>query len=177
MKKIILLFILFLGFAAQAQFNNGMNQRQRQQSQAPQQAPEPNFNVEKYLGIVVYEIEKAAKKSKVKLSSEEGKQFSKTLTNYNKQIKDISRINSFTFRETKNMVESFQKATMKSGDFSGQQEIQKKMIENLKPVSETLKIEDKKLDISLKAILSEKQYKRWIKYNRKKGKFFSKKEK
>ncbi|WP_298779403.1 hypothetical protein [uncultured Polaribacter sp.] len=173
MKKIIFLFILFLSFVAQAQFNNQRQQRVSQQSQVQQKAPKPNFDVKKYLRIIVYDIEKYAKKSKVKLSSEKGKQFSKILTNYNREIKDISRINSFTFRETKNMVESFQKSAMKTGDFSGQIEVQKKMIENLKPVAETIKEEDKKLNKAIKSLLSEKQYKKWIKYNRKKGKFFS----
>ena len=44
------------------------------------------------------------------------------------------------------MVESFQKKSRKTGDFSNQPKIQKKMVENLKPISETLKEEDRKLN-------------------------------
>lgn len=176
MKKYIFILFVLTSFIAHSQFGGMRNQGMRQQMpQTSQQAPEPNFNVEKYLGIFIYDdIEKAAKKSSIKLSSDEGKQFSNLLIKYNKKIKDIRRINSFTMRSTKEMVESFQKNAMSTGDISNQQEIQKKMIENLKPIAQTLKTEDLKLVKSLKKLLSEKQYNKWIKYNRKKGKFFPK---
>lgn len=175
MKKYIFLLFVFTSFIAQSQFGNqGMRgQRQRQIPQTQQQAPKPNFQVERYLGIVIYDdIKKAAKKSSIKLSSEEGKKFSSILTAYNKQVKDIRRINSFTLKSTKEMVENFQKNATKTGDFSKQLEVQKTMAENLKPIAETLKVEDLKLVKSLKSILSKKQYKKWIKYNRKQGKIF-----
>jgi uncharacterized protein YoxC len=176
MKKLILLIVLCCAFTAEAQYRNGQRngqrQRQRDIPQTQQKAPEPNFEVEKYLGIVVYDIEKAAKKSSIKLTSEEGKLFSKTLTAYNKDVKGITRINSFLLRSTKEMVENFQKISMKSGDFSQQPEIVKKMNENLEPISNTLKEEDKKLDATMKRILSEKQYRKWIKFNKKLNKIF-----
>ena len=176
MKKYIFLLFVLTSFLAQSQFGGMRNQRQRQMMpQTPQQAPDPEFKVDRYLGIVVYDdIKKAAKKSSIKLSSEEGKEFSKLLTNYNKKVKDIRRINSFTLQSTKEMVESFQKTAMKTGDVSNQVAIQKKMVENLKPIAEALKVEDLELVKNLKALLSEKQYDKWIKYNRKQGKFFPK---
>ena len=127
MKKIILLLILGSAFTAQAQYGsrNGSSQRQSQMGpQTQQEAPEPNFNVERYIGIVIYDINKAAKKSSVKLSSKEGKEFSKVLTKYNKDIKDITRINSFLLRSTKDMIDNFQKSARKSGDFSNQKKVQ-----------------------------------------------------
>ena len=119
MKKLVFLLILCCAFTAEAQYGNSRNQqRQRQSMQTPQKAPEPDFNIEKYIGIVVYDIKKAAKKSSLKLSSEKGKEFSKVLTKYNKDIKDITRINSFLLRSTKEMVDNFQKNARKTGDFS-----------------------------------------------------------
>ncbi|MCL7752556.1 hypothetical protein [Polaribacter sp. Z022] len=176
MKKIILLIILFCAFSAQAQYGygNGRNQRQRQMPQTQPKAQDPDFPIEKYLGIVKYDIKKAAKKSSIKLSSKEGKEFSKILTTYNKDIKDITRINSFLIKSTKQMVDNFQKSAMASGDFSNQAKIRKKMIENLLPLSTILKEEDTKLDKSIKGLLSEKQYKKWIKYNKKLYKVFPK---
>ena len=85
----------------------------------------------------------------------------------------MTRINSFLLRSTKEMVENFQKISMKSGDFSQQPEVLKKMNQNLEPLSNTLKEEDKKLDATIKTILSEKQYKNWIKYNKKLNKIFA----
>lgn len=179
MKKYIILLFIFTSLLVQSQFNprNGRNnQRQRQQRQqipqTAQKAPEPNFEIEKYLGIIVYDLKKVSKKSSVKLSSIEGRKFAKVLTKYNKDIKDIIRINSFLLRSTKEMVESFQKKSRKTGDFSNQPKIQKKMVENLKPISVTLKEEDKKLNNLIRNFLSEKQYKKWLKYNKKMSKIF-----
>lgn len=177
MKKYIFLFFLFLGFVAQAQYGN-MNRRQRQRhipqnQQNQQKAPEPNFNVKEYLGLVIYDIKKTAKKSSIKLSSKVGKEFSSILTDYNKNIKDISRINSFVLSNAKQMIESFQKKALKTRDFSNQSKVVKQMIESLKGISETLKVEDKKLDKTIRNLLSNKQYKKWIKYNKKLNKTFT----
>ena len=173
MKKYILLLFLFTSFLAHSQFGNRMgNQRQRQMTQTPRPAPEPNFEVEKYLGIVVYDIEKAAKKSKIKLSSDTGKAFSALLTNYNKEIKEIKRINSFTLRSTKEMMENFQKNARETRDFSNSTKVQQKMVKDLTPISEVLKEKDRAFDKKIKALLSEKQYGKWIKYNRKMYKVF-----
>lgn len=154
--------------------NGGLqNQRQRQMTQTPDRAPEPNFDVEQYLGIVIYDIEKTAKKISVKLSSDEGKSVSKILTEYNNKIKQIKRINSFTLRSSKEMVENFQKNVIKNRDYSNQAEVQKKLAEDLKPISETMKEEDLKLDAEMKKVLSDKQHDKWIKFNKKLNKTFS----
>ena len=178
MKKIFLVLILGYAFTAQAQYGYGNSQsrRQNQMMQTEQKAPEPNFDVERYIGIVNYDIEKAAKKSSIKLTSKEGQEFSRVLTKYNKDIKDITRINTFVLRSTKDMVENYQKTVMKTGDNSSQKKVMTTMSENLKPISEILKKEDRELDKTIKALLSEKQYKKWIKYNRKIYKVFPKEE-
>lgn len=172
MKKLLFCLILGFGFAAQAQYGygNGQMQRQRQPIQAPQEPPEPNFKVKEFIGIIVYDIEKATKKTGVKKASKKGKEFSKILIEYNKETKDITRINSFLLRSTKEMVESFQKSAMKNRDYSDQARVQKEMISRLKPIGEAIKEEDKKLNTAIKNLLTEKQYKKWIKYNRKKNK-------
>ena len=175
MKKIIFLFILSSSITVHAQYGYGSNnQRQRSMMQTQRKAPDPSFNIERFVGITYYDIIKAAKKSKVKLTSENGKIFSKILTDYNKSVKDISRINSFFLSSTKEMVENFQKKASKSGDFSDQQKIMQKMNETLRPIAETLQKEDEKLDKDIKGLLTEKQYDKWIKYNAKLFKFFKK---
>jgi hypothetical protein len=174
MKKIVLLLILTCAFTVQSQYRNGQRQRQRSTPRVQQKTPEPKFEIKKHLRIVIYDVKKAAKKSSIKLTSIEGKQFFKVILKYNQSIKDITRINSFLLRNTKEMVENFQKESMKSRNFSKQPEVYKKMTENLKPISETLKEEDIKLDATIKSLLSEKQYKKWIKYNKKIHKTFPK---
>jgi hypothetical protein len=173
MKKIILLLIVGAAFSAQAQYGNSQRQRQRMQPQTQQTPPKPKFEAEKYLNIITYDIKKTAKKSGVKLSSEQGKTFAKTLTTHNKSIKDISRINSFTFKSMKNLVESSQALAQKSGDFSKLKDVQKTVNKSFKPIIETLKEEDKELNKAIKKLLQQKQYKKWIKYNKKLNKSFS----
>lgn len=175
MKKLILLLALITFGNLKAQMMNGgmQNQRQRQMMQTPEKAPEPKFDVELYLGIVVYDLEKTANKISVKLTSDEGITFSDILTNYNNKIKQIKRINSFTLNSSKELVENFQKNAIKNRDFSNQVEVQKKLAADLKPISETLKTEDQKLDADIKKMLSEKQYEKWIKFNKKLNKSFS----
>lgn len=181
MKKIIILFIALICYSSYGQFGNRnqgnrQNQRQRQMTQTPREQPKFKYEVEKFLGIVIYDIEKSAKKSKIKLSSKEGKIFSKTLMAYNKEIKAIRRINSFTLRSTREMVENFQRNAQKTGDAAGQKKIQETMMASLKPISKILKVKDLTLDKTLKNLLSAKQYKKWIKYNRKLYKVFPEKE-
>ena len=178
MKNIIFFLVFGSAFTVRAQYGygNGQRQQQRQTVQAPQEAPKPNFDVRKHVGIIVYETEKAAKKSGIKLKSKQGAKFYKIVTDYNKSIKDITRINSFLLKSTKDMVEGFQKKALKSGDFSEQLKVIKKMNEDLKPISETLKVEKEKLYTSMKGLLSEKLYKKWIKYNKKRQNFFTTKE-
>lgn len=175
MKKIFFLLALITFGHLNAQYMNGglQNQRQRQMMQTQEKAPEPNFDVEQYLGIVVYDIEKTAKKINVKLTSDAGKSFSEILTNYNNKIKQIKRINSFTLNNSKEMVENFQRSAIKNRDFSNHAEVQKKLATDLKSLSETMKSEDEKLDVEVKKILSEKEYDKWIKFNKKLNKTFS----
>lgn len=167
MKKYFFILFVLMSFLAHSQFGGMRNQRQSQMPQTQQAPPEPNFPVERYLGIVIYDIAKATKRSGIKSSSETGMNFSKLLTDYNKKIKDFKRINSFLLKSTKEMVENFQKKARETGDFSDQVKVRLQMAENFKPIVETLKEEDLKLDKNLKALLSEKQYKKWVKYNRK----------
>ena len=175
MKKILLLILLYSSYTTQAQFNNNGRQRVRDYTQQTQQkAAEPDFKIKRYLGIVNYDINRAAKRSSLKINSEEGKKFSEVLTIYNKRIKDISRINTFLLSSTKEMIDNYQKETRKTGDYSNQNKVKVKMNENLKSLTETLKKEDKILDTSIKKILSKKQYKKWIKYNKKIYKIFPK---
>jgi Na+/phosphate symporter len=175
MKKIILLLIVGATFTAQAQYRNGQRQGQRQslQPRTQQKPPKPKFEPEKYLNIITYDIKKTAKKSGVKLSSEQGETFAKILTTHNKSIKDISRINSFTFKSMKKLAENSQTIAQKSGDYSELRNVQKTVDKNFKPIIKTLKEEDKELNLSVKKLLQKKQYKKWIKYNKKLNKSFS----
>lgn len=176
MKNIIYVFTILFAINVQAQLGNrGGLRGNRNPIPQPQTKPKaPEFKVEKYVGFIEYDIEKAAKKTGIDLTSNKGKKFASLLGRYNRDGRDIKRINSFTLRNTKEMVESFQQKAIETGDLSNQQKVQKTMVENLKPIVETIKIEDKKLDDKIFALLSDKQYKKWIKYNKKVNKLIPK---
>lgn len=165
MKKFIYLLLILFAINTQAQLGNRGMRNQLPQTQTTPKAPE--FEIERYVGIIYYDVEKAAKKTGLDLSSKKGKQFATLLKIYNRDTDQIKRINGFTLKSTKQMVESFQNNALKTGDLSNQQKVQKKMAENLKPIVEAVKIEDKKLDDKIVTLLSEKQYKKWIKFNKK----------
>jgi hydroxymethylpyrimidine/phosphomethylpyrimidine kinase len=113
-----------------------------------------------------YNVKKSAKKTSVKLNTKEGEQFSKLLTNHNKKIKDIERINSFILKSTKEMVENFQKNVLKTGNLSNQQKVAKELKENTLPIYKLLKQENDLLNNEMNEFLSEKQLKKWKKYNK-----------
>ena len=166
MKKIIFLCLLFMSTTLLAQFGNRQNQRQRQYPRA-QESRKPKFDAKKYLGFIHYDIEKAAKKTGVKTSSEVGKKFVKILKEYNKTTNQIQRINSFTLKSMKELVESTQKKVMDGGDSSTMQNVQKTVQESFKPIASTLKEERKKLNKTLEALLSKNQFKKWEKFDHK----------
>ena len=172
MKATILTLMLFFScLTTYSQMNGGFGmqrQRMRQMNQTQRPAPKINYEVEKYLGIVIYDdIEKAAKKTGIKLNSDEGKAFKTAIGKYNRKISDLRRINSFTIKSTKEMVENFQRNARKTGDLSDRQRVQKKMQEDLKPIADALRAEDIIFDTKMREILNKKQYKKWVKYNRK----------
>ena len=171
MKHLIFLCALFISITTlQAQYggygNDRQNQRQRQNLQQ-RQPKKPKFDAKKYVGLVKYDIEKAAKKSGVKKSSKVGKKFVILLNEYNKTTNQIERINSFTLKSMKELVESSQKKVMDGGDPSTLQNIQKTVQESFKPIVDTLKEEKVKLDKALEDLLSKKQFKKWQKFDKK----------
>lgn len=168
MKKFISLFIFLFALTLQAQLRNGGLRGNRNPIPQQQTTPKaPEFNIERYIGIVSYNVEKAAKKTGIDLSSEKGKKFATFLKIYNRDTDQIRAINGFTLKNTKDMVENFQQKALETRDLSNQQKVQKTMVEKLKPIADAIKVEDKKLDDKVFNLLSEKQYKKWIKYNKK----------
>ena len=53
---------------------------------------------------------------------------------------------------------------MKNRDFSALRKANKEVTESFKPIIKVIDDKEKKLDITLKEILSEKQYKKWVKF-------------
>lgn len=64
------------------------------------------------------------------------------------------------------MVENFQKNVLKTGNLSNLQKIAKELKENTLPIYKLLKQENDLLNNKMNEFLSEKQLKKWKKYNK-----------
>ncbi|MEQ6124440.1 hypothetical protein AAON49_09585 [Pseudotenacibaculum sp. MALMAid0570] len=165
MKKILVFSLfLFVGISASAQFvNRGSDPRLRGQSR-PQNDKLPEFNPERTIGLVIYNYERVVKKIGVKKKSDNAKKIKSIFTKFNRSLNDIKRINSFTLKEMKTTFEATRREAIKTKDFSGMQAVQKQMAEAFKPIVDAILKKEEELDASLKPLLSEKQFRKWLKY-------------
>lgn len=170
-KKVILISFLLFSITTEAQYGSPYgsqyNRRQSMQPRQPraaQQPRAPEINVEKAVGLVFYNTEKISKKVGVKKSSNTFKKMSSIFNSFNKELKQIKRINTFLFSEGKSKMEAAQKESMKNRDFSALRKANKEVTESFKPIIKVIDDKEKTLDVTMKEILSEKQYRKWIKY-------------
>ena len=166
-KHILFIFLFFSTFFAEAQYNSQFNRRQGMRSGQPmatQKPRAPKINVEKAVGLIFYNIEKVSKKIGIKETSDTYLKVFSILNSYNKELKQIKRINTFLFSEGKSKMEAAQKETIKSRDYSALQKANKEVTESFKPIIKVIEDKEKKLDLDLKEFLSEKQQKKWVKY-------------
>ena len=173
-KHVLFVFLFFSTFYAEAQYNSQFNRRQgmrtRQPQQAQQQPRAPKINMEKAVGLIFYNIEKITKKIGVKKSSDAYLKVSSILNSYNKELKQIKRINTFLFSEGRAKMEASQKEAIKSRDATAFRIANKEVAESFKPIIGIIEKKDKELNLSLEKILSSKQLKKWKKYTASKKK-------
>ena len=170
MKNLVLIALFLFSLEGFAQFNNNNGGRGTLQHRRPvnskSQKP-PEFNVEKAIGLNFYDVEKVLNKMKIKNSDANYTSLVSLFENFNKELKDYSRINSFSFSEAKKTIEAAQKKSMDSQDYSFVQKAYLKIIEDLKPAINLVKEKNEELDKNLKGLLSEKQFSKWEKYKKK----------
>ncbi|KGL62911.1 hypothetical protein [Polaribacter sp. Hel1_85] len=168
MKNVIFIVITFLSFNVFAQPPGGGGRRQQGQSpQSNQTQKEVKFNASNMAGVFYYDIKEVIKKTKVK---GDNNQFlvSKELKNYNFKVKEISFLNSKKFTDLDVVVNSISKG----GDMEARKNLRKKVDELIKPVRDDIHEIEKELNDNLEKILSEKQFKKWLKYQKKKKESF-----
>ena len=120
------------------------------------------FNASNVAGIFYYDIDKAIKKTKVK---KEEKQLSvkKIIKNYNLKIKEISFLNSQKFSDLNLVVNSGSKNILPEE----RMKMRKKVNEIIRPIRDEIHELEKELNNNLEEILTEKQFKKWLKYQKK----------
>ena len=169
MKKSIL-FIAFilvsLSIEAQQVLPNGQRARQRVVDRTPGTTSaqrNPEFNVERAIGLTIYDIERIKKKVGIKESSDNYKKIVTTFNKFNREQREVLRINTFNFSQAKTKIEAAQKTVLENRDYSVLEKAYKEVSDGFKPVADGIKEREKALGESLEKLLSAKQFKKWKK--------------
>jgi hypothetical protein len=153
MKKILLLILVVLCSFVTAQGQNG-NGGQEHKAQ--------KFDAVKFVGIFYYQENKAIKKIKIK--KENLKYYvKKELKSYNNKIKVISFLKSQELKEITSLVNTIKQ----SGDREKMKDFKFRIEKVLDPIKDSIQSLEKQLNATLEGKLSKKQFKSWIKFQKK----------
>ena len=173
MKNIFLVLITFLTFNLFGQPPGG-GRGQQGQRQQPEQAQEvKEFSARDAAGLFYYDVEKVIKKIKVK-DEKKLYQVNKALRNYNFKIKEILFLNSEKLSDLDLVISSLPKSSKQNRNQSSEDNSEKntdrrKIIRNIiGPVRDDVHTHEIELNQILEDILSEKQQKKWLKYQKSK---------
>ena len=108
-------------------------------------------------------MERITKKVGLKESAKNYKKVVSIFNKFNREQREVLRINTFNFSQAKTKIEAAQKQVLETRDYSVLEKAYKEVSDGFKPVSEGIKTREKALDESLKVVLSEKQFKKWKK--------------
>ncbi len=125
------------------------------------------FNAKNALGIVSYDADEVCDEAKVK--DEEKRQLvSKAILEYNQDLEQFSFKNTLILSDIDFMVNAKQKEAIETKNVEAMKELREKVNELLAPYRDTLEETNTKLNEKLKEALSDKEFKRWTKYSKKK---------
>jgi transcription termination factor NusB len=166
MKKIVLFiaFIVVVSHHIEAQLGGrgGRNFNRQPVNSQPRQAPK--FDVKQAIGLTIYEIDRVMKRINMKEKDKNYKKVVTVFNRFNKDQRDLSRINSFQFTQAEDKVNKIQEDVLKNGaDYTLLTGAYKEVGEKFKPLTEQIKEKEKTLDADLKPLLSAKQFKKWTK--------------
>lgn len=161
MKKVLFILTAFLTFNLYAQRGGGGRQ-QSQINEGETKSSVKEVKSSDLVGIIYYDTEEVIKKTKVK---DEDTQYliKKSIQNYNTKVQEISFLNSQTLTELNLVL----KASFQTQDPEARSEIKTKINDAIRPIRDEVSKSEKELNDSLKKILSEKELKKWVKYQKK----------
>lgn len=167
MKKNILITVLLISANFYAQFGGGGRNGGRN-SQNTQREPREikEFKASEAAGIFYYDVDEVVKKIKVKDDNLIIK-VRKALNNYNFKIKEIALLNSEKLNNLDVVMSSLkdlQRNNLQNNSANESKDIRSNIGKILRPIKEEVQINEKDLNQFLEEILSEKQNKKWIKY-------------
>lgn len=164
MKKLLLLFILL--------FQSGLSfaQMQGQRSgQAQGQTSMPEFKAKNVAGILKYDEDNVYKKLGIKDVAMKQKIY-KSLSEYHNKIDEILFLNNPKLKKIENKVNTQREIATANKDRQAMMEIMDEARKELAPIKKEVIEANEIVNHELEKILSEKQYKKWLKYQANKKK-------
>ena len=134
-------------------------------AQNPQQPKMLEYKAKNIVGIFYYNLEEVVSKIKVKKDDTKNK-VAKELRSYNNKVKDIEFLNSVKLTEVETVVNNLGPQARTNADIRAR--IRKLIETTIPPVRDSVFAREKALNTNMEGILSAKQYKKWIKYQKNK---------
>lgn len=170
MNKILFIaLILFSSICLAAPQRGGMGGRSPQNNTGqPEARAIKAFDASEVAGIFYYDISKVVKKLKIK-DDALATQVRKSLRNYNFKVKEIALINKENFDDLNAIMKTARTAnrpdvTIENNNQNNSPNIREKVGEIIRPIRVKISTLEETLNAELAAVLSEKQDKKWIKY-------------
>jgi uncharacterized membrane protein len=164
MKK--LFFLIILIFQSGLSFSQMQGQRS---GQGQGQASMPAFNAKNIAGILKYDEDKVFKKLGIKEDAMKQK-IKKPFSVYHKKIDEILFLNNPKLEKVENKVNAQREIAMANKDRQAMMGIMDEARKELASIKKEVIEANKILNQQLEKILTEKQYKKWLKYQANKKK-------
>jgi len=123
----------------------------------------PEFNAVKAAGLINYELDEVTKKLKIK-EEESQKEVAEALKDYNSKIDELSFEHALTFRDLEADFDKNLAIAMQRRDRSQMSGVKAQIEEVIPPIRKQVAIEEQVLNEAMAEILTEKQNKKWLKY-------------
>lgn len=171
--KYIIILVLFTSSCIYAQRGGGMGRGQQQnQNMQPGAREIKEFKASDVAGIFYYDVKTAIKKIKVK-DKELKNKVTKILRDYNFKIKEIAFLNTDNFKTIDVLMKS-NSANNRNGRQQNSNNQQPREVDSLRikvreiirPIKRNVHENEEVLNESLASILSEKQNKKWLKFQK-----------
>lgn len=172
-KQLVIAFFVLFTLTAEAQFQR--RQRVVNRNPVTQQQKPPEFNVERAIGLTVYDIDVIIKKLSLKESSDYYKKIVTVFNAFIRKQRELTRINSFSFSQAKTKIEAAQKEVLKSRNYAVLEKAYKDVSEKFVPITDQIKEREEQLDKDLEPLFTKKQFKKWKKLQTKMKKSSKKK--
>ena len=171
MRKLIFATCILLSICFNAQppngGGNGYGTPNRQQNTNDNSKA---FNASKASGIFYYDEKKVWKKLKIKENTLKAT-IKKYLTEYNKSVQNIALLNSKKFLELNEIMKNNRSSQNRERINTNERNkrkviVRKQMRAVIGLVKKEIKIYENDLNINMEAVLSEKQFKKWLKHQK-----------